>query len=165
MSMLCVCIIGLNVHAQQTATVSSFMMTVDHIPGDKRKNDLNGVPCALLKVQVLDDIEGVDGNIIGDIVNRGVEKWIYLCRGTRNIRLRLKNHLPIKVVFKDYKITSLESNRVYELIIDIPTSAPRDMTDVKGNTLQMRVIPKNALVVLWGDDMPKRMERAQKDGL
>lgn len=94
------------VGAQQSAIIKSFSMTTDHIPGDYRRNDMNNTPCALLKVQVIDDIEGVDGNKIGDIVDRGVEKWIYLCKGSRNVRLRLKNHLPVRVVFKDYQIPS-----------------------------------------------------------
>lgn len=153
------------VEAQQSAKVKSFSMTTDHIPGDYRRNDMNNTPCALLKVQVIDDIEGVDGNKIGDIVDRGVEKWVYLCKGSRNVRLRLKNHLPIRVVFKDYQIPSLESNRVYELVIDLPTQAPIDMSGVKGNDLQLKLIPKDALFVIWGDNLAKRLEHPQPDGL
>ena len=111
----------LSATAQSAATVKSFAQTTDHIPGKDRRNDLNGVPCALIKVYVVDDIERIEGNKIGDIVKRGsVEKWVYMCKGSRNIRLHLKNHLPVRVMFQDYHINGLESNRIYELYIEIP---------------------------------------------
>lgn len=154
-----------NVAAQQTATVKSFSMTTDHIPGADRRNDNNGVACALIKVQVLDDIERVEGNKIGDIVNKGtVEKWVYMCKGSRNIRIHLKNHLPVKVMFQDYQINGLESNRVYELVIEASKPVAQGNVDVKGNNLQLRVTPCNATVYLWGDNMEKKAYRPQDDG-
>ena len=77
----------------QKATVKSFIQTTDHIPSGDRRNDLNGTPCALVKIQVVDNIERVEGNIIGDVVNRGVEKWAYMCKGSRNMRIHLKNYI------------------------------------------------------------------------
>ena len=162
--LLLLCVAGPTAKAQQDATVKSFIMTTDHIPGDYRRNDLNKVPCALVKVHVLDDIVRVDGNMIGDVINRGVEKWIYLCKGTKQMRIHLKNHMPVTIVLKDYKITPLESNRVYELVINTPSPETIDMTDVKGSHLRMRVVPKDAVVVIWGDNMHKRMEYPRQDG-
>ena len=119
--MLFLLAVFLSAGAQSAATVKSFTQTTDHIPGSDRRNDLNGVPCALIKVYVVDDIERIEGNKIGDVVKKGnVEKWVYMCKGSRNIRLHLKNHLPVRVMFQDYHINGLESNRVYELYIEIP---------------------------------------------
>ena len=154
-----------NMMAQQAATVKSFTMTTDHIPSGDRRNDMNGVPCALIKVQVLDDIERIEGNKIGDIVNMGVEKWIYMCKGSRNIRIHFKNHLPARIKFQDYKIGGLESNRVYELVIEASKPIVPDSKDVKGGNLQLRVSPSNATVYLWGDNMAKKAYRPQDDGI
>lgn len=110
----------LTVSAQKTPTIRSFSLTNDHISSNDRRKDLNGNPCALLKVQVVDEISRVEGNKIGAIVNKGVEKWIYMCKGSRNIRIHFKNHLPLKVMFQDYQINGLEGNRVYELVLEIP---------------------------------------------
>lgn len=142
--------ITLTVEAQNAATVKSFAQTTDHIPGNNRRNDLNGVPCALVKVQVVDDIERIEGNKIGDIVKRGVEKWVYMCKGSRNMRIHLTNHLPVKVMFQDYQINGLESNRVYELIIEIP-DAPNPERNVSNNVKQKLTInysPKKATVLV-----------------
>ena len=76
----------------QKATVKSFIQTTDHIPSGDRRNDLNGTPCALVKIQVVDNIERVEGNIIGDVVNRGVP---------RGRRLRLTAlRLPTSFTFR-----------------------------------------------------------------
>lgn len=119
--------------AQSNAVVKSFTQTTDHIPSNDRRNDLNGDPCALLKIQVVDEIERVEGNRIGNIINKGVEKWVYMCKGSRNIRIHLKNHLPVRIMFQDYNINGLESNRVYEAILEI-----------QNDTKQQTTIPKPA---------------------
>ena len=126
----------------QKATVS-FTATTDHIPGDQRRNDHNGDPCALVKVQVVDDIDRVEGNRIGAIVKKGVEKWVYMCKGSRNIRIHLKNHLPVKVMFQDYNINGLEGNRVYELTIEVPNNVASEQVPVLDNDTQTGVVTAN----------------------
>ena len=154
-----------NALGQQTATVKSFLETTDHIPSGDRRNDLNGVPCALVKVQVLDEIERVEGNKIGNIVNKGVEKWIYMCKGSRNVRLHFRNHLPLRVMFQEYNINGLESNRVYELVINVPqTSGPGVSAATKRGEFQMNVTPANATVTIWGDAMSPITYRPQDNG-
>lgn len=151
--------------AQKPVTVKSFTQTTDHISSKDRRSDFNGSPCALVKVQVVDDIERIEGNKIGDIVNRGVEKWVYMCKGSRNMRIHLKKHLPIKIMFQDYHINGLEGNRVYELVLDIP-DAPQTATvqDMKYGTFKMNVSPQTAMVTIWGDNMQKKVYRPQDDG-
>ena len=150
------CVMLVVAMAQKPATVKSFTATTDHIPGQERRKDYSGVQCALVKVQVVDDITRVEGNKIGDIVNKGVEKWIYMCKGSRNVRIHLKNHLPVKVMFQDYKINGLESNRVYELVLEIPdapspTIAPIVQQQARSETTQTLTIkfkPNNATVLV-----------------
>lgn len=144
------CFVTISVTAQTTAKIKSFTQTTDHIPGSDRRNDLNGNPCALVKVHVVDDIERVEGNKIGDIVKRGVEKRVYMCKGSRNMKIHLANHLPVKVMFQDYQISGLESNRVYELVIEIP-DAPVPEEPASSNAMQRLIInysPNNAMVLV-----------------
>lgn len=162
--LLALCLYCQNLSAQQTATVKSFIQTMDHIPVGDRKNDLNGTPCALVKVQVVDDIERVEGNKIGDIINHGVEKWVYMCKGSRNMRIHFKNHLPVRVTFRDYKINGLESNRVYELVVNTPNQPGPAPVQVQGSNLQMRVSPSNATITIWGDNYQRQSHRPQDDG-
>lgn len=142
---LLLCAFVLNASSQKTATVKSFVQTTDHISGSDRRNDMNGTPCALIKVQVVDDISRVEGNRIGDIVTKGVEKWVYMCKGSRNMRIHLKNHLPVKIMFQDYQINGLESNRVYELVLETP-DAPAQLD--KQQKLIINYTPANAMVLI-----------------
>lgn len=149
-SLICFC--ALYSPAQKAAIVKSFTQTTDHIPGNDRRNDFNGVPCALVKVQVVDNIDRIEGNKIGDIVKRGVEKWVYMCTGSRNIRIHFENHLPVKVMFQDYQINGLESNRVYELVIEIPDAPALEPSNPRSEVARSQ-ITDNPTVISVVDDV------------
>ena len=103
----------------QDVVIKSCRLTTDHIPANMRRNDFNGKPCALVKVQVLDEIARVEGNKIGKIVdNGGAEKLVYMCQGTRSMRIHLKKHLPVNIVFQEHGVSDLEGNRVYEIVLE-----------------------------------------------
>ena len=136
------------VNAQKEATLKSFTQTTDHISSSDRRKDLNGTPCALVKIQVVDDIERIEGNKIGNIINRGVEKWVYMCAGSRNMRIHLKNHLPVKVMFHDYHINGLESNRVYELVLETPDVTAVNTTNNSNQKLIINYSPAHATVMV-----------------
>lgn len=101
--------------AQELKVQSFSLSPTEIIPGSEQRKDLNGVNCALVKVQVVDGIDRVEGNIIGDIVNRGMEKRIYLTQGTKVFRLYPHSHLPLSITTSEFDIEKLESNRVYIL--------------------------------------------------
>ena len=151
-------------YAVAQTSVSSMTETTEFIPGDEQRRDYNNQACALVKVQVLDDIAEVEGNVMGDIVNRGVEKWVYMAQGSRNMKIHLKNNLPVTVKFKDYGFASLQSNRVYSLVLNAPNQ-PKMNESVKGNNLQLQVSPSNANVAIWGDNHQKKVYRPDNDGL
>lgn len=155
----------LSVNAQGQTAVTSMTETTDFIPGDDQRRDFNNQLCALVKIQVLDEITEVEGNIMGEVVNRGVEKWVYMAQGSRNMKIHLKNNLPIVVKFKDHQIDALKSNRVYVLVLSVPNQSKTDIeANTKGNNLQIRVTPNNATVVVWGDNQQKKTYRPNSDG-
>ena len=149
---------------QQKATVTSFTKTTDHISIDDRKTDNNGNFCALVKIQCLDDIDRIEGTKIGDIINKGVEKWIYMCKGSSWLKIHFKNHVPLRVDFRNYRVNRLESNVVYELVLDTPNGPKQDAPKEERGILQMRVTPSNANIYVWGNNYEKTLHRAQDDG-
>lgn len=124
------------------ATVSGFSEAPDFIAGDDQRRDYNNQLCALVKIQVLDEITDLEGNVMGDIVNRGVEKWVYMAEGSRNMKIHLKNSLPLTIKFKEYGINSLIGNRVYVLTIK-GEKAEEQLVD-----FTLRYSPKNAMVLI-----------------
>ena len=100
----------------QELTVQSFSLSpAEIIQGNEQRKDLNGKACALVKVQVVDGIDRVEGNVIGGIDSRGTEKRIYLTDGTKVFRVYPHSHLPITITTSEYNIEKLEGNRVYIL--------------------------------------------------
>ena len=80
-----------------------------------QRHDLNGKPCALLKVMVLDDITKCSSGNIGDIVTEGPVKLIFITSATPSIELSFKYHYPLTINFADYGYRHLEGNSTYEL--------------------------------------------------
>ena len=80
-----------------------------------QRHDLNGKPCALLKVMVLDDITKCSSGNIGDIVTEGPVKLIFITSATPSIELSFKYHYPLTINFADYGYKHLECNSTYEL--------------------------------------------------
>ena len=80
-----------------------------------QRHDLNGKPCALLKVMVLDNITKCSSGNIGDIVTEGPVKLIFITSATPSIELSFKYHYPLTINFADYGYKHLEGNSTYEL--------------------------------------------------
>ena len=80
-------------------------------------NDLNGKPCALLKVMVADKITKCDGGNVGNIVDEGMVKRIYISPTAKYVTLYFQNHFPLKIVFADYGTIYLQSMETYEVAL------------------------------------------------
>ena len=77
--------------------------------------DNNGRRCALIKVYVNDDITAADGPVIGDIIDRGLEKWVYVSHDAKQIQLLFKGHMPLFIVFDDFNYPSITGQMTYIL--------------------------------------------------
>ena len=109
--------ISLAASAQRLA-VESLKLRPNDLSARNAKNqrhDLNGKPCALLKVMVLDNITKCSSGNIGDIVTEGPVKLIYITSATPSIELSFQYHYPLTINFADYGYKHLEGNSTYEL--------------------------------------------------
>ena len=100
----------------QNYTVESF----DIVPNDltARTNgrvDNNGRKCGLIKVYVKDVITATDGPVIGEVVDRGMEKWVYVSHDAKQIQLLFKEHMPLRITFDDFNFSTLSGNMTYTL--------------------------------------------------
>lgn len=75
--------------------------------------DGNGRKCAVIKVYVKDEITDTDGSVVGDIRDRGMEKWIYVSHDAKQVGLLFKEHMPLRITFDDYNFTTLSGNMTY----------------------------------------------------
>ncbi len=107
----------LAVSAQRLA-VESLKLRPNDLSARNAKNqrhDLNGKPCALLKVMVMDNITKCSSGNIGDIVTEGPVKLIFITSATPSIELSFQYHYPLTINFADYGYKHLEGNSTYEL--------------------------------------------------
>lgn len=147
-----------------TAVSVSMRETTDIVPGDDRRRDKNKQFCAIVKVEVLDEIVDVEGPVM-EIINKGVEKWIYMAQGSRNMKLQLKNNFPVTVNFSKYGIKSLKGNRVYIVRLDVPNKLdPNVEANIKRGTFQVRVTPPTAKLSIWGEGKGEETYPLQDDG-
>jgi len=111
--------------AQELKAVRIVSIVGEKMEGSSLRKDLNGDPCALIKVEMPDEIEKVEGNFIGDVINKGSEKWVYLTGRTKEFRIFSKKHVPLMVTFKDIGIPQVHGGVVYKLqIADAATYTP-----------------------------------------
>ena len=84
------------------------------------RKDLNGSACALVKVQLAANGVKFEGNVIGDVVYKTGEYWVYMTSGSRELRIKHPNYLPLHVQFTDYGIErGVRGKLTYTLTISV----------------------------------------------
>lgn len=110
-------LLSLTAKAQELSVKSFVLDEQDLSANDFRRQDRNGQSCALLKVVMNDNIDRVEGNVIGQIVDHNGVKWVYLTEGTRMVRIIPSHHLPLMINFSDYQVKSLKGRMTYVLTL------------------------------------------------
>ena len=105
--------------SQEMTVKSLTAVTSDLTAGliEYERKDNNDKACAILKIQMMDELDRVEGNYIGKPVKRGLETWVYLTEGSKEVKLYPKAHLPLSINFNNYGIKSLKSKSTYLLIL------------------------------------------------
>ncbi len=116
-------------YAQTLSVESMTMEPMDLSASLYPRVDRNGVKCALVKVQI--PLEGMafEGNVMGDVVNKAGEYWVYLTAGTKFFRIKHKSVTPLDVVLSDYGLGPIEKSTTYVLRLTPPAApATEDVT-------------------------------------
>lgn len=108
------------------------------------RKDLNNKNCALVKVGI--GLQGVlfEGNVVGKVVNKTGEYWVYMPQGSRMLKVKHSNYSPIMVTFSNYGVEKLESSRTYQLTMCAPSSNQA----VQQQTLTIKYTPISAIVLI-----------------
>ncbi len=135
----------------QKISVESF----ESVPSDlyastHRRNDLNGTPCALIKVQLARPGAIFTGNIAGDVNYDHGEYYVYMMKGSKFLQVKLDGYIPLDLVFANYGYTAVESLTTYRLVLMLPMVAGQSVDDGK-SYFALEVTPKNASVVIDGE--------------
>lgn len=82
-----------------------------------RVQDENGNYCALIKIITLDKDLSFSGDIVGNVVNRMNEYWVFVKPGTSAIKISSNNNMSKQIVFADYQAEALLPNLQYSLVL------------------------------------------------
>lgn len=100
----------------QDYEVKSFEQVVTDLTGwssETSRVGADGKMCAVLKVQANDRLKEAQGNVIGDLVRKGLETWIYLSDGTKQVQLYFDKHLPLTIKCEDFKYPKFSEKLTY----------------------------------------------------
>ena len=82
------------------------------------RKDLNSAACALVKVQLAANGAKFEGNVIGDVAYKTGEYWVYMTDGSRELRIKHPNYLPLHVQFANYSIErGVKGKQTYTLTL------------------------------------------------
>lgn len=125
MKRLCLVLLYLVVMLQSTMAqnlkVKSFSLAINDLSASvDTVPDENGEPCALVKILVVDSIAKVEGFVLKTENAGPTEKWVYLSKGTKEMRLKPTHYKPIHIYFPDYGIDGVEGKKTYILDLEAP---------------------------------------------
>ncbi len=127
----------------QELTVKEMKSTNDLSASQYRRKDLVGEACALVKVQLTAKEVGFEGNVIQPAEYKGGEYWVYMTKGSRELRIKhlaaSPAFLPCHVSFADYGISGVEPLVTYQLTL---------LMGEKTQKLIIDYTPKDALVLV-----------------
>ena len=129
----------------QKMTVESMTLAANDISASKyERKDLNGQPCALVKVLLASPGAKFEGNMIGDVEYKTGEYWVYMSKGSRELRIKHPKAQPIQVIFSNYGVTKVESKQTYTLSVLLPQTS----ASVQTQKLTINYTPTNAMVLV-----------------
>lgn len=118
----------------QTLTIKSFESDISDITAStQRRHTSDGRPCALIKIQMADQVMSLEGNMnVGDMPQKGTTTLVYLPPDTYGISFLTKRHGTVDINFSDFGIESLKSLVTYLLVlIESVAADPENPTDAK----------------------------------
>ena len=117
---------NLSMYGQQEISVISFEQNMSDISArTNRRDDINGQPCALIKVQFPNQDAIFLGSIVGTTPFKTNEYWVYMPQHSTQLEIRTPRTKPLIIDFNQYTNVSVESNGTYELcLVEKPKDAP-----------------------------------------
>ena len=97
---------ALTVHGQDLKVRTMSVNANDLSASTYERKDLNGQACALVKVQLAAYGAKFEGNVIGDVAYKTGEYWVYMTEGSRELRIKHPNYLPLHITFSDYGVNT-----------------------------------------------------------
>lgn len=115
--------------SSQELQVQTFKQ-VDTVGDKSNIKDINGNPCALIKIFPFQSGFEFENTFISKVESKDTAYWVYMAQGAKRLRIKSPGFLPKDIVFADYGINTLSSACCYELrIMDMYASSNFEIVD------------------------------------
>ena len=138
-------LLTLSVSAQKLTVESMTVAGNDISASQYRVNDLNGQPCALVKVQLATRGAKFAGSVIGTPEFKNGVYWVYMPAGVKELEVQHDNFVPCHVTFGDYGIQPLQSLTTYVMTLLMPQGGT---APVQTQKLVINYAPATATVLI-----------------
>ena len=142
--------------AQELEVISMRLAEDEPLRSVHSRMDLNGEPCALIKVQLPVAGVGFEGSIVGDTPFKINEYWVYVTDGTKRIGVKCPGCYNRRIEFAPLGVKAVKADRVYYLKIKTPDSARLHRSVATHNYLVMDVEPADAEGIIVTIDGTRR---------
>ncbi len=128
----------------QELKVKELMATNDLSASQYRRNDINGQPCALIKVGLAAEGATFEGNVIQPVEYKSGEYWVYMTEGSLELRVKHPKFVPCHINFRDNGLErGVKSLTTYSMTLLLPQEQTTQM-----QKLIVNYSPASALVII-----------------
>lgn len=124
--------------------LKSVTMTLEPMTTNMQRRDANGSVCGLVKVIIPGKNIVFEGNLVGDTEYKTSEYWCYLSPNTRYLKIKYPDMEPLMVDFNEYFTNGIQSKRIYEIVLSIPTIGHKTGIPIELSVSSSRSVP------FWG---------------
>ena len=140
-----------SVYSQEINVLGFYLQATDLTASTYPRNDLNNKECALVKVIITEPNVKFEGNVIGEVEFKTNEYWVYVSNGTKQLKVKVENALPLLINFNDYNIIDVKSKLTYELFLKKESN---ETLKPQMQKLTVMVNPHDSKVKIDGYDFP-----------
>ncbi len=145
---------SLSLHAQKLMVESMTLAGNDISASQYKRMDRNSEPCGLVKVRLATTGAQFEGNVIPPVEYKTGEYWVYMSKGSRELRIKHPSFVPLHVNFASYGIEKgVQPLQTYDLTLLMPQVGSIDLDDGM-RYLVMTVEPATATVYIDDELQP-----------
>ena len=95
---------------------------MDLTAATQKRLDLNGSPCALVKIEMISPEASFQGNVVGNVAYNVGEYFVYVSPGSKLLKLMHPGQTPLTIEFPKYGISQLKGEVTYCVKLSVPSN-------------------------------------------
>lgn len=116
---ICGVLLTLGAYGSAFSQVVDMQKLESDSPKLEQRQDLNGEPCAVIKIVTDDNSMTFDGNVIGAPLRKGNALFVYMTGGSKQLRIKSSKTTPFMLNFDKFGINGLVAGSIYQVTFSV----------------------------------------------